>query len=64
MRRNIQFAYFCPSSNQYLKRESGENGANLKLFKIHFQNGVLFKSQIVIRIIPAGDVQILKKKRK
>ena len=55
---------FCPSSNQYLNRERGKNGANLKLFKNHFQNGVLLKSQIVIRIIPAGDVQIQEKKRK
>ena len=55
---------FCPSSNQFLKREREKNGANLKLFKNHFQNGVLFKSQIFIRKTAAGDVQIQKKKRK
>jgi len=36
--------------------------ANLKLFKNHFQNGVLFKSKIVLRKTPASDVQIQEKK--
>ena len=36
----------------------------MKLFKNYFQKGVLFKSQIVFRKTPTGDVQIRKKKRK
>ena len=55
---------FCSSSNHFLKRERGKNGANLKLFKNHFQNGVLFKYQIIFRKTPAGDVQIQEEKRK
>ena len=55
---------FCSSSNHLLKRERGKNGANWKLFKNHFQNGVLFKYQIIFRKTPAGDVQIQEKKRK